>query len=255
MIDSGGLKRIAIREGVPQAVVEKDVALSLALKCVSLSQLSEHLVFKGGTAIRKGYFERARFSEDLDFTASGAGRAKCLDVLREALERIETSGFRFEKVEDEGSRTGLKASVRFKGPLAYAQRIRFDISFRENLVKEPLRRPMLDPYGIGAAELMIMSLEEILAEKLHALGNRSAARDLYDVWFLMEKGVVIDRPMLVKKFAYYDEKFDTGKTVDNMRKCKESWTRDLGHLVRELPPYHPIEMVVENRLSEVVRES
>ena len=253
MIDSGGLKRIAIREGVPQAIVEKDVALSLALKGISQSRLMEHLVFKGGTAIRKGYFERARFSEDLDFTASGAGRVKCLGMLRGALEGIDSSGFRFEKIEDEGNRAGLKASVRFKGPLAYAQRIRFDISFRENLIKEPLLRPMLDSYGVGEARLRIMNLEEILAEKLHALGNRSAARDLYDVWFLLEKGVVIDRPMLVKKFAYYDEKFDTGKTVDNMRKCKESWTRDLGHLVRELPSYHPIEKVVENKLSEVVR--
>jgi predicted nucleotidyltransferase component of viral defense system len=88
------------------------------------------------------------------------------------------------------------------------------------------------------------------AEKLHALGNRTAARDLYDVWFLLERGVMVDFPMLMKKFSYYDEKFDAGKMVGNARRCKESWTRDLGHLVRELPAYHPVEKAVENTGSQ-----
>jgi hypothetical protein len=35
--------------------------------------LSESLILKGGTALRKYYFEDYRVSEDLDFTLSGAG--------------------------------------------------------------------------------------------------------------------------------------------------------------------------------------
>jgi len=255
IIDSSELKRTAVKEGVPQAIVEKDIALSLALRGISDSQLAGHVVFKGGTAIRKAYFKEARFSEDLDFSAFGAEKAECVGMLRKALEGINAEAFRFDVVEEEETAAGLKASARFKGPLAHAQRIRFDFSFRGNIVEKPVRRPIIDSYGIGAVELKIMSLEEILAEKLHALGNRSAARDLYDVWFLFEKGISVDNQVLIKKYSYYDEKFDIGKTIGNARKCKDNWTRDLRHLLRELPAYDPIEKMVEGRLSEISRIS
>ncbi len=67
------LKRTALKEGVPQAIVEKDYALSVALKAIAGSQAAPRLVFKGGTAIRKIYFENARFSEDIDFNSIGLG--------------------------------------------------------------------------------------------------------------------------------------------------------------------------------------
>ena len=68
MIKPRELKRAAVKEGIPQAVVEKDIALSAALKAISESDLTEHLVFKGGTAIKKVHIKEARFSEDLDFS-------------------------------------------------------------------------------------------------------------------------------------------------------------------------------------------
>lgn len=68
MISLKELKRLAGREGVPQAVVEKDYALSVVLKAIAGSELANGVVFKGGTAIRKAYFREARFSEDLDFS-------------------------------------------------------------------------------------------------------------------------------------------------------------------------------------------
>lgn len=78
MVKPSELKRIAVKEGVPQAVVEKDLALSVALKTLANSELGKHVVFKGRTAVRKVYFEEARFSEDLDFNAIGLAKSKCL---------------------------------------------------------------------------------------------------------------------------------------------------------------------------------
>jgi predicted nucleotidyltransferase component of viral defense system len=253
MIKPSELKRAAVKEGIPQAVVEKDIALSAALKAISESDLTRHLVFKGGTAIKKVYFKEARFSEDLDFSVFETEKGRCVDMLRDALEGTGVEGIEFEKIEEEETSAGLKASVRFIGPLAHPQRIRFDLSFRDNLVEEPTRRRIIDTYGFGPAESQVMSLEEILAEKLHALGNRSAARDLYDVWFLFGKGIEIDEKVLEKKFAYYGERYDAKKTIENARKSKENWTRDLKNLIRELPPYDPLEKMVETRLLEIPR--
>ena len=247
------LKRAAVKEGIPQAVMEKDIALSATLRVISESKMTKHLVFKGGTAIKKVYFKEARFSEDLDFSVFEATKGQCVDMLRDALEGTRIESIEFEKIDEEETSAGLKTSVRFIGPLAHPQRIRFDLSFRDNQVEEPTRRRIIDSYGFGLTEFQVMSLEEILAEKLHALGSRSAARDLYDVWFLLGKGVEVDEGILEKKFAYYDEKFDAEKTIVNARQSKEYWTRDLRNLLRELPEYDALEKTVERRILEISR--
>ncbi len=62
--------RLAERGGrrIPEAVLERDYCLSWVLVGLSRSPLRDRLVFKGGTALKKCYFEDYRFSEDLDFT-------------------------------------------------------------------------------------------------------------------------------------------------------------------------------------------
>ena len=67
-MDDNALARMAGKEAVPLAIVEKDFALSVILRAIAGSGLRDALVFKGGTAIKKAYFPKARFSEDLDFT-------------------------------------------------------------------------------------------------------------------------------------------------------------------------------------------
>ena len=55
--------------GVRDQQIEKDYILSWILKGIAQhEQLSKVIVFKGGTVLKKIYFEDYRFSEDLDFT-------------------------------------------------------------------------------------------------------------------------------------------------------------------------------------------
>lgn len=251
MIALSELKRIAATEGVPQAIVEKDLALSVALKAIAESKMAKRVIFKGGTAIRKAYFKEARFSEDLDFNALDAGRTECVKLLKEALEDKTIDGVTFAKVEEEKTPAGLKASIKYTGPLAHAQRIRFDFNFRENLVEKPERRQLIDAYGLGSAELLVLGLEEIFAEKLHALGCRSAPRDLYDVWFLFEKGIKIRKQVLDAKFAYYNETFDAQKAMENARASRENWARDLRHLLKKPREYGRVEEEVEKKIGGI----
>lgn len=248
MLSLKDLKKAAAKEGVPQAVVEKDYVLSVALKAISESLLARHAIFKGGTAIRKAYFTKARFSEDLDFNAVNAGKNECLELLKGALEGKTLGGISFEKVVEEKTNAGLKASIKYLGQLAYAQRIKFDFNFRENMVDQPIDCELPDAYGLGRAKLLVMGLEEIFAEKIHALCSRSAARDLYDAWFLFEKGVQIDKLVLDQKFAYYGEKFDAVTAMDNVRKTREVWQKDLRHLLKKLPEFDEIEREVGKKL-------
>ncbi|NYT60819.1 nucleotidyl transferase AbiEii/AbiGii toxin family protein [Alcaligenaceae bacterium] len=53
---------------IPEAVIERDYVLAWFLTGLAGHPLREILAFKGGTALRRCWFEDYRFSEDLDFT-------------------------------------------------------------------------------------------------------------------------------------------------------------------------------------------
>lgn len=55
---------------LPWEVLERDYLISWVLAGISrVDSLRDTLVCKGGTALKKCYFDEYRFSEDLDFTA------------------------------------------------------------------------------------------------------------------------------------------------------------------------------------------
>ncbi|MFH1699661.1 MAG: nucleotidyl transferase AbiEii/AbiGii toxin family protein [Candidatus Zixiibacteriota bacterium] len=54
------------RTGIPHQAIEKDAWVTLALRMIFTSKISEYLVFKGGTSLSKVYKLIERFSEDID---------------------------------------------------------------------------------------------------------------------------------------------------------------------------------------------
>ncbi len=69
MITKDEIITVADETGLTPAVVEKDYVLGWLLAAVNMNvALSSTWVFKGGTCLKKCYFETYRFSEDLDFT-------------------------------------------------------------------------------------------------------------------------------------------------------------------------------------------
>ncbi len=69
MIQPKEINAIAGKYKLKDTQVEKDYVLTWVLFGISQNQLlSKALVFKGGTALKKIFFEDYRFSEDLDFT-------------------------------------------------------------------------------------------------------------------------------------------------------------------------------------------
>src|ERR1700734_478224 len=69
MIHPKEINAIAAKYKLKDTQVEKDYILTWILFGISQNQLlSKAFVFKGGTALKKIYFEDYRFSEDLDFT-------------------------------------------------------------------------------------------------------------------------------------------------------------------------------------------
>lgn len=69
MIDRREILAIAAQTSLTPHVVEKDYVLGWLLAGIfAHEELAESWIFKGGTCLKKCFFETYRFSEDLDFT-------------------------------------------------------------------------------------------------------------------------------------------------------------------------------------------
>jgi hypothetical protein len=72
MISEGELRRLAAGRRVDPLILDLDYALGWFLAGLYRNRrLASLLRFKGGTCLSKAYFPNYRFSEDLDFTATG----------------------------------------------------------------------------------------------------------------------------------------------------------------------------------------
>jgi len=73
MIEKREILQMAQRMSLLPNVVEKDYVLGWVLAGIyAHDDLKDTWVFKGGTCLKKCFFETYRFSEDLDFTITDA---------------------------------------------------------------------------------------------------------------------------------------------------------------------------------------
>ena len=69
MIDKREILDLAAQTSLNPHVIEKDYVLGWMLAGIyAREELAESWIFKGGTCLKKCFFETYRFSEDLDFT-------------------------------------------------------------------------------------------------------------------------------------------------------------------------------------------
>ncbi len=188
--------------GLGPHVVEKDYVIGWVLAGIyHHDALIESWIFKGGTCLKKCYFETYRFSEDLDFTlteSSHIDRSFLVDVFREIGEWIyEQTGIevppelhKFEIFKNPRGTISCQGKLGYRGPisprLGYRSlpRIKLDLIPDELLVMPPVERTIFHDYSDGPAggiSVRCYAHEEAFAEKVRALGQRARPRDLYDV--------------------------------------------------------------------------
>lgn len=156
----------------------------LLLKEIFESQFGACLIFKGGTALRLAYGS-PRFSEDLDFTRlADFSTAKFLAFLQGLEKRYST----ITVMEIIDKFFTVFALIRITDPaLEKAFSIKIEISKRSGKwargkdYNEKIIRSQTTPLTPLA---WVASLELILREKIDAINHRTAARDVFDYWYL-----------------------------------------------------------------------
>lgn len=175
-------------------VIEKDWALSWILTGIAANPALSSWVFKGGTCLRKCYYETYRFSEDLDFTVSGDGLtdpAEIAAIFSEVADWLADHAGLQLSLDDRSfvQRRNRRGNATVLGRLAYRgptnpqslPKIKVDLTSDEVLVEPPAMRPILHPYSDALAEtttIACYTIVELLAEKLRALVERCRPRSI-----------------------------------------------------------------------------
>ena len=237
MITIGDLDEYSSRLGYTRGQTEKDYMQYHALQFIGRTT-GDDLVFKGGTCLQK-IFGLDRFSEDLDFTLKpGARESPGLDRLTGHFEALG-----YPAVKRPAAGRGGKGSFRILvegplfdgGPMSRCS-MTVNISSRGDIVREPLVKRLVPPYAeISPMAVHHMEAGEILAEKVRALVTREKARDLYDLHFLLGKGVRPDRSLVDAKLSFYDVRLSRAILQRSVASKTRMWARELGPLLRSAP--------------------
>jgi uncharacterized protein len=155
MIKPGEIQQKANAVGVRDQQVEKDYILSWILFGISKHQeLSKTIVFKGGTVLKKAYFENYRFSEDLDFTLLNAeiSNEQIFAWFKEVFEIIkDKANIPLDIIDNnEHEDRGINFYISYIGSLGGQgnnKKVKVDISRSEQLVFEPVMNDLFIVYS------------------------------------------------------------------------------------------------------------
>ncbi len=200
----------------------------------ALSKYGDAFVFKGGTCLRICYgLQRA--SEDLDFNTL-LPISKVREIILKCLRDYDLLNIPHNLYVEKEYEGNKRFEVRFNGPLYNGNKestntLKIDINKHKvtNTVVKVIPQLFSD---IPLFTLVSLAEHEILAEKIRALVNRSAPRDVYDVWILLQKNVKLDRKLILKKFK--EEHITVTKIPFPEEKV---YMRDLKQLLDIVPPY------------------
>lgn len=200
MIDKREILDTAARVSLNPHVVEKDYVLGWMLAGIyAHEEIADTWLFKGGTCLKKCFFETYRFSEDLDFTLRDESH---LDVtfLKRVFAEVgewvyEQTGIEvpadkqdFEIFRNPRGTLSCQGKLSYCGPVSSRvsglPRIKLDLTADERIVLPPVRAPIFHPYSDApeeGMEVLTYDYVEAFAEKFRALAERTRPRDLYDV--------------------------------------------------------------------------
>jgi predicted nucleotidyltransferase component of viral defense system len=265
MIKPGELQNKARKFGVRDQQIEKDYIISWILQGIARHEiLSKVLVFKGGTVLKKVYFEDYRFSEDLDYTLldNDNTNEQIFLWLAEVFEYVsEEVNIPLEimdnNIHEDG---GINFYIAYVGPfggIGSNKKVKIDISRSETLVFAPLMHSVFIGYtDLESHHVLCYSLEEVLIEKLRAVMQRMQARDFYDLWYLLEvHGMDVDFYINEFKTKCESKKLNPSnfhaKLEQRLPQYKGRWQASMSDQIQDLPDFETVQREVMRHLRKL----
>ncbi len=254
--------------------LEQDYILSWILYGIAhTDELRGKIVFKGGTALKKMYYGIYRFSEDLDFTAlpgaptgealERAIRKACKIAENELRKRIPNPIITCKRYKEKHPHPHGQEAFVIRAQLPWHGypyvRVMIEITRHQIVVNPPELLKIIHNYPENLdGEILTFTLDEIFAEKLHAIYNniqkvheqtriRSRVRDYYDLWRLLGsfqdkldhkniKETLLLKCENIAHFTSSDDFFDDKL----LAKVQEDWDDWLVKFIYPIPAYEQV---------------
>jgi predicted nucleotidyltransferase component of viral defense system len=174
-----------------------------------------NMIFGGGTCVWK-VLKGDRFSEDIDAYALSIPE-DITDYLKKELALL-----------------GIKCNILKKKKTINMLFLKFGLSFsahqREIIIsleilsdkpKKTERMTLYSPYpDIPPFEIIMLSAEEMLVNKVSAIYKRNRARDVHDIYILLKSGTRINMNMIRKKIQNFNLKTFEKKILEKQAEWK-----------------------------------
>jgi predicted nucleotidyltransferase component of viral defense system len=252
MIKPGEIQKHAARSKVKDGQIEKDYVITWILYGISQNRfLQENLIFKGGTVLKKAYYDNYRFSEDLDFTLKNDS------ITNEQIFEAFSSLFDFvkeeanipleRKPETEFESGNVNFYVLYGGPLGGTfgrKDLKIDFTRNELICFAFQKQKIFRTYSDIENDFYVNCYlkPEVLIEKMRSLMERTQPRDIYDLWYLFEH----DKFTLSQISTEFRKKVKhknlnpadfLNKVNEKEGKFKSMWEKYLSNQVHNLPDF------------------
>ena len=259
MILQKDIRKFSAAWAVPPDTVDKDYVLGHFLTAFH-QQIGDELIFKGGTCLRKCYFPDYRFSEDLDFTACNEGFSLKENTIKKVCQTMEQQtgillyAEKIYKLLHKNEEKGYQVRIRYWGanhsknqqplpPDRWLTKLKLEISTKELCLLSPSYKTVHHPYPdalLSAQPIPCYTLEEIIAEKLRSLVQRSytAPRDFFDLYHLTQGFSYKDwqnvKALFIKKMSHKGFLY-TGPSqlikYESIKQVRKAWQSSIAHQV------------------------
>lgn len=214
------------------------------LQKIATSSAGRSMAFKGGTALRF-IWGLPRYSEDLDFTLIHVDRRA--EIFRMVGALAKEAGYEVTDAAKKFRTLLYEFRFKWEGPNFH---LKIEISNPMKMDQDRGEIPVrLAP--VRGVPILVLREERLTAQKLCALFDREVARDLFDFWFILEKGLKVDWAYVLeragmsqvayfeairKKIANFPARrllMDVGKLVGDRDRAwlKTNFLRDLDRMI------------------------
>jgi predicted nucleotidyltransferase component of viral defense system len=258
MIDYLQIQRLALKNNISAEVIEKDYLIEMVLFYFSKdNSLCENLVFRGGTALKKVYFPKYRFSEDLDFVIDNRKEINVYeDKIVQILQKISSDyPIKIDKRSIfESDRLQLFIIYEIISDIQGIKELKIDI-LQDYYIPKHEKRRLLFSYSEFENKnslLKTYALESVVCDKIgRILDVDNEPRDLYDLWYLLKLNLDID---LIRK--EFKNKYGYEIIIPNLLReiirddYKQNWENRLAHQIFNLHAFG----VITKDLNELIRK-
>ncbi len=182
MIDAQQLRELADRYQTPADNVVREYFQHLFLSHLYRQKDADHMLFKGGTALRM-VWRSARFSEDLDFTGTNGNIRAIESVLEKTLAGVEEEGIHVRIEEAKKTSGGYFSILQFEGEGNRGE-IQLEVSLRAP-GKAKGSASLISSEFLPPFTLIHLEEKMLVQEKVAALLTRAKPRDFYDLYFIL----------------------------------------------------------------------